>query len=114
CHALFNRSPAPAFKRLQGRLHCGLNVLFPGFLMDADYLRRARGIQRANLVRSFYPVSADDQIVLTPELAANPGQGLAHLAGRVPLGEIDCWLVAKLALASMSMRTDGSFESCHG
>ena len=37
--ALFDRGAAPGFEGLQRGLHGGLNVLFAGFLMDADDLR---------------------------------------------------------------------------
>ena len=58
--ALFDGSAAPGFEGSERRGHGRLDVLFAGFLMDADHLRRAGRVQRLDLVGGFDALAADD------------------------------------------------------
>ena len=49
----------------------GLYVLFPRFLMNANDLRRARGVQGLDLVCSLDALAADDEVILAAELSAH-------------------------------------------
>ena len=77
--AFIERGAAPVFKRREGRLHCGLNVLTSCLLVNADQLRRACGIQRTDLIGGANSAPSDDEIVLASELSSYMIQGGSHL-----------------------------------
>ena len=91
--AVCHRTPAPLFVSFQRRLHRRSNVLSARLLMHSYHLRRLRGIQRLDLVRSLHPLPADHQVILAPQLATHLLNGNAHLARRVIFGEIGQRLV---------------------
>jgi hypothetical protein len=68
--------------------HCRFHVLFARLLMDSDYLRRLRRVQRFDLVRGLDALAADDEVILAAKLSANTFDGGAHFAGVVFVAEI--------------------------
>ena len=66
-----------------------------------------------DLLRRLYPVSSDDEVVLTAKLSANAVEGGPHLPGNVPFAEISDWLIAKRILLRTRTESDWSFNSCH-
>ncbi len=99
--AVFDESAAPGSEGFEGGGHGRLYVLFARLLMNADYLRRTRGVQGPDLVRRFDALAADDEVVLAPELSTNALDGGAHLAGIVLKAEIVERLVDEWALMGL-------------
>ncbi len=95
--ALFAGSPAPALKRVKGGLHGRFDMVFAGFLVQADNLRRLGGIDGLDLVRGLDALAADDEVILASELGAHFFDGGAHLAGIFFLAEINQRLVDERA-----------------
>ena len=90
-------------------------MLLAGFLMNADDLRRLRGIQRLDLVCGLDALAADDQIVFAAQLSANLGDGGAHVAGIFFVAEIEKRLGNEWGFVKISARwPDRSFGDCHG
>src|SRR5581483_9245644 len=110
---LLGRGPAPAFKRLERRVHRGLHMLFAGLLMQANQLRRLCRINGLNLVLRLDALSADDQVVLTAELAADFLDGSAHLARIFFLREIHHRFVDERPFVELNSRAAGGFNGCH-
>ena len=86
---------------LQRGGHGRFHMLFAGLLMDADYLRWLRRIQRLDLVGSLDALAADDEVILAAKLAADALDGSAHLAGVVFLAEVEEGLVGERALMEL-------------
>jgi hypothetical protein len=65
--------------------------------MDADNLRRPRGIQRLDLVGSLNPLAANDEVILVPQPPAHALDGSPHLARNLLQAEIEEGLVDEWA-----------------
>ena len=72
-------------------------MVFAGFLVQADNLRRLGGINGLDLVRGLDALAADDEVILASELGAHFLNGGAHLAGVFFLAEINQRLVHEQA-----------------
>jgi hypothetical protein len=81
--------------------------------MNAYYLGRPRRIQRFDFVLRLESTAADDQIVLTPQLAAYFFKGAAHLTRVFLSAEIYHRLIHEWPFMQARVRTDGSFYGCH-
>ncbi len=65
-----DRGPAPGLESLKSGGHGLLSVLGSRFLVHADDLGGAGGVQRVDLVGGFEAVAADDQFIFTAKLPA--------------------------------------------
>ena len=83
---------------MEGGGHSHFGVFGSGFLVDADDLSGARGVQGANLVSGFEPLAADDQIVFMAQLTGDQLQRGLHPAGVFRELEINKRLIRKAAL----------------
>src|SRR5579862_2480761 len=86
--ALFDGGTAPGFERFERGFHGRFDVIFVGFLMDADDLRGLRRIQRLDLVSRLDALAADDEVILAAKLSTDFGDGGAHAAGVFFVAEI--------------------------
>ncbi len=84
--ALFERRLPPGFKRLQRRVHRGLDVLLAGFLMDADNFGRLGRIERLDLLCGLDVFAANDEVVLATQLARALFRWRRASCGRCLLG----------------------------
>ncbi len=105
----FDGGAAPGFEGFERGLHRRLDVVFAGFLVDADNLRGLRRVQRLDLVGGFDALAADDEVILAAELGADFGDGGTHLAGVLFVAEIVEGLGDEWALMKTGARPDGGF-----
>ncbi len=110
--ALFPTGAAPRLERLLCRFHCRLDVLFTGFLEDANNLAGIRRIERLDLVGRLDALAADDQFVLASELCADFVQRSFHLLRILRPAEIDHRLVFERCCVLCADLGRG-FYSCH-
>src|SRR4029077_3588125 len=111
--AFLDRGELPVLKRAQRSLHGRFHVLFSGFLMHANNLRRLSGIQRLDFVRRLNVLAADDEIVFTAQLAAefvNRSEPFWRILFFAEIGER---LIDEGALVKANLWSSGSFNGCH-
>src|ERR1019366_9402679 len=88
-------------------------MLRTGFLENAHNLRRPRRIERANLALRLEPMTADDQVILMPQLADDQLQCTLHLAGIFMCLEVDKRFIDKPAFWRAQLNIGRKGHSSH-
>ncbi len=104
--ARFDRGLAPGIEGVQRGSHGSIYLCRAGHLMHTDNLRRPRGIDGANPLRSLEPLAADDERVLAAEMRGHLVESVAHGARIFRVAEVGKGLVRKPALGGE--RFDGA------
>ncbi len=91
----FHRRILPFFERGQRRLHRRLDVFPARLLVDADHLRRLRGVDGDDLLVGADVLAADDQVVFASQFLADLFDGRAHGGGVLGFAVIGDRLVRK-------------------
>ena len=97
---------------MEGRLHGLFGVLGAGFLVDADDLGGARGVDGADLALGFEAPATDDQVEFPAELAGDQVQCSLHVAGVFRSLEIDEGFILEAALGQARLNLGG--KRCGG
>ena len=109
---IVDRGLAPGIEGAECGRHGGIHLRCASLLMNADDLRRARGIDGANPLSGSHALAADDERVIAAEMHGHLIESVAHGARILGVAEVGERLIRKHALRRA--RLDGGRDTCDG